>query len=131
ELSNGLNHSIAEIRGWVLIKKDTFKRARRAAWKEEIRPALNTLENLNENKNDTEKLALLLPMINQMAQYQEQVEDISINDTNAAISLMDNKMLPLNKEIRNLVNELTDIHNTNMHDDFSTIDRRITLLGTV
>ena len=43
QLMNGINHSIAAQRGWVLFGTETFKREHLNAWKKEIEPALEKL----------------------------------------------------------------------------------------
>ncbi|MEZ4722415.1 MAG: response regulator [Flavobacteriales bacterium] len=134
ELMNGINRSIAEIRGWTLLQKDTFRNGRKKAWKEEIRPAIASMEELSRlwtNPENIRRLSMLVPLIDQMERYQDEVEALAAKDVTAAVHLMDTKMLPLNEEIRNLVTELNQSHELLMTNDFETISNEISLLGDI
>lgn len=134
ELMNGINRSIGSLRGWVLLKRDTFKRERQHAWKTEIRASVGKLDNLSlnwTNPKNIERLSVLKPMIDQLAIYQQQVEDVAIADSDSAVRLMDEKVLPLNKEIKDLVEELLNDHEQLMLDDFDSIQKQIGLLSNV
>ncbi len=132
ELLSGINRSIGELRGWMLLKKDTFKTGRRQAWKVEIRPALATLEQLSVRWTNTENIQrknLLVPLINEMEGLQEQIEVLSETDLNAAIDLLDDKVLPINKEIKEIVSIMAEDHERLMLTDFAVIRNQISLLS--
>jgi len=40
---NGINHSLAALRGWMLLGKDKFRAERVKAWSDEIDPSLKAL----------------------------------------------------------------------------------------
>ncbi len=49
EMLNGINHSLAALRGWMILGKDKFKVERDNAWNEEITPALNKMQEFAKN----------------------------------------------------------------------------------
>ena len=66
QMMNGLNHSLAALRGWIILGKDEFKQERSQAWNQEITPALNRLTDLSEgwtdptNKERLQRVGILL-----------------------------------------------------------------------
>ncbi len=44
EMLNGINHSLAALRGWMILGKDKFKVERENAWSEEITPAATVVK---------------------------------------------------------------------------------------
>ncbi|MBP9151337.1 MAG: response regulator [Flavobacteriales bacterium] len=134
QLLNGVNHSIAALRGWVLLRRDTFKTERAFAWKEEINVPASQLESLTDhwvNRDNVKLFFTLRPMLNQLAKYQDAVEDLALTDTDSAVKLMDEKVLPLNKEIRDLITVLMVYHEKRMVTEFDTIQKQIVLLNNI
>lgn len=46
---NGINHSLAALRGWMLLGKDKFKQERAKAWSEDIEPSLAKMKNFSRS----------------------------------------------------------------------------------
>jgi methyl-accepting chemotaxis protein len=45
---NGINHSLAALRGWMILGKDKFKAEREKSWNEEITPSLNKMNDFSK-----------------------------------------------------------------------------------
>ena len=56
---NGINHSLAALRGWIILGKDKFKVERAKAWSEEIEPALTTMKTFAVNWTDPKNIERL------------------------------------------------------------------------
>lgn len=52
-MMNGINHSQAELRGWILFGGDSFKLGRAASWAEEIEPMLDQPIPTRRDRNST------------------------------------------------------------------------------
>jgi len=52
----GIHHSLSALRAWILLGDLSFKEERRSAWKDEIYPALDELEQLSREWGDSEEL---------------------------------------------------------------------------
>ncbi|MBN4048976.1 hypothetical protein JYU00_02335 [bacterium AH-315-N22] len=50
---NGLNHSLAALRGWMILGDDKFKTERARAWNEELEPSLQALKTTTKPKAAT------------------------------------------------------------------------------
>jgi len=77
---NGINQTLAALRGWMIIGTDNYKDERERAWNIEISTALATLEekavNWTEPENIT-RLADLKGLLNELAEEQQKIEDIA------------------------------------------------------
>lgn len=56
---NGMNHSLAALRGWMLLGKDQFKAERAKAWSDEIESSLGTMTTLSASWTNQENIAAL------------------------------------------------------------------------
>ncbi|HDY64683.1 MAG TPA: hypothetical protein ENH84_00420, partial [Phycisphaerae bacterium] len=77
---NGINHSLAALRGWMILGKDKFRQERAKSWSEDIDVAFQELERLSLNWTDpanVERLAVIKGKLGQFRQYQQEIEDIS------------------------------------------------------
>ncbi|MGE0606720.1 MAG: methyl-accepting chemotaxis protein [Pirellulales bacterium] len=82
---NGVNYSVSQSRGWVLLKDEQFKTARAEAWSVWIEPSLSVLTSLVEKSNDTmqrEQLKSVTAGLSEIKKLQQQIEDISNTDKN-------------------------------------------------
>ncbi len=80
EMQNGINHSLAALRGYILLGKDRFKTERRMAWIDEIRPSLETMAKLSESWTNLENRARLIQIersLTHFQTYQEEIEGIA------------------------------------------------------
>jgi len=79
-LISGVNNSISQLRSWMILKDERYKRERLEAWSEWIEPSLANLKRLIDESGDTtqqEQLDTVEQQLQQLKQYQEQIEDIA------------------------------------------------------
>ncbi|MCP4758391.1 MAG: HAMP domain-containing protein [Planctomycetes bacterium] len=79
-MMNGMNHSLAALRGWMILGKDKFKEERAKAWSEEIDKSLATMQEFAVNWTDpknTERLKTIESKLAEFKTYQQEIEDIS------------------------------------------------------
>jgi len=77
---NGINHSLAALRGWMLLGKDKFKTERAAAWSSEIDPSLKAMQDFSKNwtnPKNLERLKIIETKLNEFRNFQIEIEDIS------------------------------------------------------
>lgn len=77
---NGINHSLAALRGWMILGKDKFKGEREQAWSTEIEPALRTLQNFATNWTNPENVTRLKTIEGVIVEFkaaQQKIEDIA------------------------------------------------------
>ena len=77
---NGINHSLAALRGWIILGKDKFKDERYNAWASSIEPSLALMKNFSVNWTDPENVKRMKIIGNELQKferYQEQIEDIA------------------------------------------------------
>ena len=75
---NGIQRSLAALRGWVMLGDEKFKAERRAAWDREIRPALAALKRLSAHLSDGQTdrvLSELTRLVEDLDDSQWWVED--------------------------------------------------------
>ncbi len=78
-LTNGVNHSLAALRAWVILGEDKFKRERSDAWKE-IDEKMFKMKKYSqnwENQNDIKLAESLFEDFGQFRQYQDEIENIA------------------------------------------------------
>tara|TARA_R110002073_G_scaffold123819_1_gene267617 strand:+ start:10113 stop:12485 length:2373 start_codon:yes stop_codon:yes gene_type:complete len=77
-LQSGIQRSMAALRGWVLLGKDSFRQERRKAWDIEIYPALASLQNaLGDHEAERDLLERLVKDLTALDSQQNQVERIA------------------------------------------------------
>ena len=84
-MMNGMNHSLAALRGWIILGKDKFKTGRAAAWSEELKPSLATLEKYSVNWTDPEnvkRLTVIREKMKDFERYQQEIEDVAQSPDN-------------------------------------------------
>jgi len=87
-LLNGMNHSLAALRGWIILGSDNFKDEREKAWSLEIETALKDLKKYSVNWTNPNNKQLLEDIETQLVdfkKYQQEIEDIaqSVDNTPA------------------------------------------------
>ncbi|MBC8550927.1 MAG: methyl-accepting chemotaxis protein [Candidatus Brocadiales bacterium] len=85
---NGINHSLAALRGWIILGKDNFKDERAKAWSAEIESAMTDMNKfaLNwTNPKNIERLKIIEANLLNFKKYQQEIESIaqSIDNTPA------------------------------------------------
>jgi signal transduction histidine kinase len=75
-LINGINHSMASLRGWIILGDESLKDRRNTAWETEIHPALNRLRELAIQWPDPENAKMLDQLDAQLKQFEKHQNDI-------------------------------------------------------
>ncbi len=112
ELENGVNHSLAGLRGWMILGKDKFKEDRRHAW-EEIDHAFAKMKDFSKNWTNQKNIQRLKEIETSLAKFrvaQQEIEDISgtLENTPATLLLV-TKAAPKAKIIVQNVTKMIDI----------------------
>jgi len=79
-MQNGMNHSLAALRGWMILGKEKFKAERAAAWSKEIDPSLKVMKDFSVNWTDPaniERLKIIEEKLEDFRKYQAEIETIS------------------------------------------------------
>ncbi len=79
ELINGLNASLAHLRGYMLLGKEQFKIKRAESWEKQINPALERMSAFSKNwtvPENKQKLAKVKNLFAQLSQAQDEIEAI-------------------------------------------------------
>jgi len=82
---NGINHSLAALRGWMILGKDKFKVEREQTWDTEIEPSLQTLREFAANwtnPENIERLKTIENVISEFKQAQQEIENIAQSNKN-------------------------------------------------
>jgi len=123
---NGMNHSLASLRGWILLGDPKFKKERSIAWEEQINPSLKLMHSLApkwadlENKN---RLKLIEEEINNFKSAQNKIEDIAKTPENSpAQKILFNQAEPLEKFI---VDTLSNMIRLGIKDNQSPKNKRL------
>ncbi len=77
---NGMNHSLAALRGYMLLGKDKFKEERAKAWSEEIAPSLVAMKEFSASWTDPaniERLKIIEEKLADFKKFQGEIEGIS------------------------------------------------------
>ncbi len=80
EMLNGINESLAALRGWMLLGKDKFREERAAAWENHIGPDLAALKTFAVNWTDPkniERLKIIEAKLADFKTYQQEIEEIA------------------------------------------------------
>ncbi|MEE8423229.1 MAG: hypothetical protein V3S49_01675, partial [Thermodesulfobacteriota bacterium] len=79
-MQNGMNHSLAALRGWIILGKDKFKQEGADAWSREIEPSLEKMQAFSVNWTDPkniERLRIIEKKLVDFEKYQKEIEDIA------------------------------------------------------
>ena len=100
---NGMNHSLASLRGWIILGDPKFQMERSIAWKEQINPSLQQMHRLAPNWTDVENKSRLQSIeeeINNFKKVQQKIEDIAQTPENSpAQKILFEQAEPLEKSI--------------------------------
>ncbi|QPJ61034.1 MAG: hypothetical protein G3M70_03670 [Candidatus Nitronauta litoralis] len=121
---NGMNHSLASLRGWVILGEEQFKKEREDAWKTQIDASLKQLNILATEWTDLENIQRLQKVgtdIDMFRMYQEEIEDIAQTEENTpARKIFFNQVDPLQKVIVSNLTRMLKLELKNPH----TVERR-------
>ncbi len=87
---NGINHSLAALRGWMILGKDKFKAEREKSWSEEIQPSMDKMEAFSKNWTNPENVQRMSVIKSKLKDFQK-----AQNEIEAISGTIDN--LPANK----------------------------------
>jgi methyl-accepting chemotaxis protein len=122
---NGINHSLASLRGWILLGDPKFKTERTIAWEEQINPSLKIMHGLAPNWTDIEnktRLKSIEEEINNFKAVQQKVEDIAQTPENSpAQKILFNQAEPLEKSIVATVSKMIKL---GMKDNITPQNKR-------
>ncbi len=123
---NGVNHSLASLRGWIILGDPKLKSERAQAWAEQINPSLNQMHRLATTWTDLEnktRLKSIEKEIDDFKVFQQKVEDIAQTPENSpAQKILFDKAEPLEKIIVATVSEMIELE---MKDKTNSNRRRL------
>jgi methyl-accepting chemotaxis protein len=107
---NGMNHSLASLRGWIILGDPKFQMERSISWKEQINPSLQQMHKLAPNWTDVENKSRLHSIeeeINNFKKVQQKIEDIAQTPENSpAQKILFDQAEPLEKTIVSTVSKM-------------------------
>ena len=110
---NGINHSLAALRGWMILGADKFRQERDKAWSEEIEVHMAGLKKLSLNWTDpanVERLRTIESKLGQFKQYQKEIEDIAqIVDNTPATKILFVEAAPQAKILTGNITKMIDL----------------------
>ena len=110
---NGINHSLASLRGWIILGDPKFQKERSIAWEEQISPSLQLMHGLAPNWTDPEnqvRLKSIEEEINYFKMAQQKIEDIAQTPENSpAQKILFEKAEPLEKSIISIVSKMIQL----------------------
>lgn len=117
---NGLNHSLAALRGWMILGKDKFKEERGKAWSEEITDSYDQLKAFSTNwtnPKNIDRLKIIGEKLKDFEKYQTEIEAISQTVENTpATKILFNEAAPqaavLASNITKLINAELELEAT-------------------
>ena len=111
-LLNGINHSLAALRGWLLMGEEHFKFERQKAWKEEVELPLKKLTALSKswtNPQNNLRLDSISESLKDLEDYQKKIESLT-RDQGWSTSnyILSDKAAPLAQAITILIGEMAE-----------------------
>ena len=130
---NGINHSLASLRGWIILGDQKFQTERSIAWEEQINPSLNLLHGLAPNWTDPDNKIRLQSIEKEIVNFkaaQKKIEDIAQTSENSpAQKILFTQAEPLEKSI---VVTISEMIRTEMKDNKNSKDKQlIEALGNI
>ena len=130
---NGINHSLASLRGWIILGDQKFQTERSIAWEEQINPSLNQMHGLAPNWTDPENKTRLKSIEKEITNFkavQKKIEDIAQTSENSpAQKILFTQAEPLEKSI---VVTISEMIRTGMKDNKNSKDKQlIEALGNI
>jgi adenylate cyclase len=106
----GLQRSLAGLRGWVALGDKRFRLDRRAAWTEQIEPAIDELEHSGgawSEPADRDHLAELAALLDDLKESQWWVEDVAQTEGNQpALHALRQRVVPISSSLSKAVEPL-------------------------
>ncbi|MEN7546952.1 GAF domain-containing protein [Rapidithrix thailandica] len=112
-LMNGINHSLAALRGWVILGDAKFKEERRKAWENEIDLPIAQLNEASVHWTDPDnitRLGLIWDEVERFRGYQQEIEEIAFSEENyPAVKIMKQEIKPLVNTFYTNITALIDL----------------------
>ncbi len=113
QLLNGLNYSLANLRGYMLLGAEKFKTERARSWDDQINPSLDRMTTLSQNwtvEANKQTLTRIKALFTELSQAQDEIEQISDSVENLpAQKILLEQAAPaaavMTKEITAIINE--------------------------
>jgi len=110
---NGINHSLAALRGWMILGKDAFKTEREQAWSTEIEPALKTLQSFAvnwTNPKNVERLKTIEGVVEEFKTAQKKIEEIAQTPDNVpSVKMLYVDAAPLVETVKTHITGMIDL----------------------
>ena len=114
---NGINHSLASLRGWIILGDPKFQTERALAWAEQINPSLKQMHRLAADWTDMENIIRLKSVEKEIDAFkatQQKIEDIARTPENSpAQKILFDKAEPLEKDIVTIVSKMIKLEMEN------------------
>ena len=114
---NGINHSLASLRGWIILGDPKFQTERALAWAEQINPSLKQMHRLAADWTDMENIIRLKSVEKEIDAFkatQQKIEDIARTPENSpAQKILFDKAEPLEKDIVTIVSKMINLEMKN------------------
>jgi methyl-accepting chemotaxis protein len=114
---NGINHSLASLRGWIILGDPKFQTERALAWAEQIDPSLKQMHELASGWTDQEnktRLKAIEKEIDALKMSQQKIEDIARTPENyPAQKILFDQAEPLGKNIVAIVSKMIKLEMKN------------------
>ena len=127
-MQNGINHSLAALRGWIILGKDQFKEERAKAWSEELDKSLAEMKGYATNwtnPKNVERLNIIEKNLKDFKVYQQEIEDIAQTvDNTPAVKILFEDAAPKAAVMVSNITKLIDLE----AEQAATADRKA-LLG--
>ncbi|MES0489810.1 MAG: methyl-accepting chemotaxis protein [Leptospirales bacterium] len=142
QMINGVNHSLAALRGWMLLGKEKFKKERDAAWNDEIDITLAEMEKVSKNwtnPKNIHRFDQVKLLFEDFRKYQTQVMNIlkSGNDVgnlqkmNLAKKILGSKAAPTAFEIKEILKAMADDQKGLANKDSEASQKQQTIMETL
>ncbi len=127
-LLNGVNRSLAALRGWMLLGNEMFIDERNRAWSEDIDPSFELLKQYSAswtNPANIERLQAIQMKLTEFRQYQREIEDVANTKENTpALQILFDQAAPVAATMISSITKLIDIEG-----DLEATPERKALLG--
>ena len=113
---NGMNHSLAALRGWIILGKDKFKQERAKSWSDEIEPSLEKMQAFSANwtnSKNIERLRIIEAKLGDFKRYQKEIEDIAqTTDNIPAMKILFEEAAPQAAILASNITKMIDVEFT-------------------
>lgn len=94
----GMDHSLAALRGWMLLQNEKFKTERTEAWSHDIEPSMTGLKKLSADwvdQDNIKAIKVIEQKIGDFKQYQQEAESLTQTNMEQAKLILAEKAVPV------------------------------------